>query len=134
MYFTLLGCNTVTSTSLQSLKSSKPNSKNSTAPSLPTLILLLNPFPLSITLLTHHVKYTGSGPGIFSCECLVSDVIFQSQKVSLMCGFFHMPLHVNLYQIKCTDNSPCGLLVYFNLIKKKMETKKNHSAYNSKYH
>ena len=64
-----------------SLKSSKPNSVNSTAPSVPSPILLLNPFPLSITLLTHQVDYTTSGPGFFSCEWCGSDVTFQRQKV-----------------------------------------------------
>ena len=39
---------------------------------------------------------------------------FKAKKVSLTSGFFHMPLHVNLYNIKC----PCGLLVYFKLIQK----------------
>ena len=64
-----------------------------------TLIFSPHPFPIFINLLTQHVDYAGSGPGIFSCERYVSEVIFQSQKASLMSGFFHMPLHHNFYNI-----------------------------------
>ena len=50
---------------------------------------------------THQVDYSGSGP-----------VIFQSQKVSLMSGFIHMPLHANVYNINCINNPKEEAIIY----------------------
>ena len=85
----------ITSTSLESLKSLNPSSANSTAPSF----FSPNPFLLS-TILTHLVEYAGSDPGIFTCRV-------QSPKVWLSRGFFHMPVQV----IK-VFHVPCGLSAY----------------------
>ena len=58
-----------------------PRNPHNSFPS--SLILFPKPFPLIIIILTHHFDYAGSGPGIFSCECCVSNMNFQYPKISL---------------------------------------------------
>ena len=73
---------------------------NSTTPSLPTKILLPNPFPLSIALLTHPVDYICNGPEI-SCECRITPCFLHPEEFILKLGLENYIIGTTYHRYQC---------------------------------